>query len=41
LTYGKTLGGVDRIGVGSRYHSLMKRYKQRQPANVSLARGTF
>lgn len=41
VTYGKTLGGGLPIGVVAGTHSLMKRYKAAQPANVSLARGTF
>ena len=41
VTYGKTLGGGLPIGVVASSHKLMKRYKDDQPAYVSLARGTF
>jgi glutamate-1-semialdehyde 2,1-aminomutase len=41
VTYGKTLGGGLPIGVVTGTHQLMKRFKAGQPANVSLARGTF
>ncbi|TYK65743.1 aminotransferase class III-fold pyridoxal phosphate-dependent enzyme [Colwellia echini] len=41
VTYGKTIGGGLPIGVVASSHALMKRYKDKQPAHVSLARGTF
>ncbi|MBU2871833.1 aminotransferase class III-fold pyridoxal phosphate-dependent enzyme [Colwellia sp. E2M01] len=41
VTYGKTIGGGLPIGVVASSHTLMKRYKDKQPAHVSLARGTF
>lgn len=41
VTYGKTLGGGLPVGVVASSHKLMKRYKEKQPAHVSLARGTF
>jgi len=41
VTYGKTIGGGLPIGVVTSSHKLMKRYKEKQPAHVSLARGTF
>jgi glutamate-1-semialdehyde 2,1-aminomutase len=41
VTYGKTLGGGLPIGVVASTHKLMKRFKNKQPAHVSLARGTF
>ena len=41
VTYGKTLGGGYPIGALCGRADLMKRYKDQQPANPSLARGTF
>ncbi|MDO6443385.1 aminotransferase class III-fold pyridoxal phosphate-dependent enzyme [Marinobacter sp. 2_MG-2023] len=41
VTYGKTLGGGLPIGVVAGTHSLMRRFKEDQPVNVSFARGTF
>lgn len=41
VTYGKTLGGGLPVGVLCGRHHLMKRFKDKQPANVSFARGTF
>ena len=41
VTYGKTLGGGLPVGVVCGRHHLMKRFKDKQPANVSFARGTF
>ncbi|MGH8548350.1 MAG: aminotransferase class III-fold pyridoxal phosphate-dependent enzyme [Methylococcales bacterium] len=41
VTYGKTLGGGLPVGVLCGTHSLMKRFKDRQPVNISFARGTF
>ncbi|MAT93723.1 MAG: glutamate-1-semialdehyde 2,1-aminomutase [Halioglobus sp.] len=41
VTYGKTLGGGLPVGVLCGRHGLMKRYRERQPANISFARGTF
>lgn len=41
VTYGKTLGGGLPIGVLAGTHSLMQRFKDDQPVNVSFARGTF
>ncbi len=41
VTYGKTLGGGLPVGVLCGKHSLMKRFKDHQPVNISFARGTF
>ena len=41
VTYGKTLGGGYPVGVLCGRRALMKRYRERQPANISFARGTF
>ncbi|MGJ8679020.1 aminotransferase class III-fold pyridoxal phosphate-dependent enzyme [Paraglaciecola sp.] len=41
VTYGKTLGGGFPVGVLAGTHSLMKRFKQDKPVDVSFARGTF
>ena len=41
VTYGKTLGGGLPVGVLCGRHDLMARFKEKQPANVALARGTF
>ncbi len=41
VTYGKTLGGGLPVGVLCGRHSLMKRFRDDQPANISFARGTF
>jgi len=41
VTYGKTLGGGLPVGVVCGRQHLMKRYKDRRPADVALARGTF
>lgn len=41
VTYGKTLGGGLPVGVLAGTHSLMQRFKNDQPVNVSFARGTF
>lgn len=41
VTYGKTLGGGLPVGVLCGTHTLMKRYRDNQPANISFARGTF
>ncbi|WP_439106846.1 aminotransferase class III-fold pyridoxal phosphate-dependent enzyme [Congregibacter sp.] len=41
VTYGKTLGGGYPVGVLCGTHKLMKRYRDKQPANISFARGTF
>jgi len=41
VTYGKTLGGGLPIGVVCGRRELMKRYRERWPADVCLARGTF
>ncbi|WP_339724709.1 aminotransferase class III-fold pyridoxal phosphate-dependent enzyme [uncultured Paraglaciecola sp.] len=41
VTYGKTLGGGYPVGVLVGTHSLMKRFKDAKPVDVSFARGTF
>ncbi len=41
VTYGKTLGGGLPVGVLCGRHDLMMRFKAKQPANISFARGTF
>jgi glutamate-1-semialdehyde 2,1-aminomutase len=41
VTYGKSLGGGLPVGVVCGRHDLMKRYDQRHPVDVCLARGTF
>lgn len=41
VTYGKTLGGGLPVGVVCGKHSLMKRFRDDQPVNISFARGTF
>lgn len=41
VTYGKTLGGGLPVGVLCGRASLMKRFKDETPANISFARGTF
>lgn len=41
VTYGKTLGGGYPVGVLAGTHSLMKRFKEAKPIEVSFARGTF
>ena len=41
VTYGKTLGGGYPVGVLAGKHTLMKRFREDQPANISFARGTF
>ena len=41
VTYGKTLGGGFPIGVVCGRRDLMKRFRDDQPANICLARGTF
>lgn len=41
VTYGKTLGGGLPVGVVCGKRHLMKRYKEKQPLNISFARGTF
>jgi glutamate-1-semialdehyde 2,1-aminomutase len=41
VTYGKTLGGGLPVGVVAGTHTLMKRFKNNRPADVSFARGTF
>ncbi len=41
VTYGKTLGGGLPVGVLCGRHALMKRFKEKQPVNISFARGTF
>jgi glutamate-1-semialdehyde 2,1-aminomutase len=41
VTYGKTLGGGLPVGVLCGKHSLMQRFKDHQPVNISFARGTF
>ncbi|MEM8563897.1 MAG: aminotransferase class III-fold pyridoxal phosphate-dependent enzyme [Pseudomonadota bacterium] len=41
VTYGKTLGGGLPVGVVCGKHTLMKRFRDDQPANISFARGTF
>ena len=41
VTYGKTLGGGYPVGVLAGTYSLMKRFKEDKPIDVSFARGTF
>ncbi len=41
VTYGKTLGGGLPVGVVCGRHTLMKRFRDDQPVNISFARGTF
>ena len=41
VTYGKTLGGGLPVGVLCGRHEWMKRYREDQPVDVCLARGTF
>jgi glutamate-1-semialdehyde 2,1-aminomutase len=41
VTYGKTLGGGLPVGVLCGRHDWMKRYRDNQPVDVCLARGTF
>lgn len=41
ITYGKTLGGGLPVGIVCGKKALMKRYKDKHPANISFARGTF
>lgn len=41
VTYGKTLGGGFPIGAVAGTYSLMKRFKDDKPVDVSFARGTF
>ena len=41
ITYGKTLGGGLPIGALCGKHSLMKRYRDDNPADICFARGTF
>jgi glutamate-1-semialdehyde 2,1-aminomutase len=41
VTYGKTLGGGYPVGVLAGTHTLMKRFKEDKPVDVSFARGTF
>ena len=41
VTYGKTLGGGYPVGVLAGTYSLMKRFKENKPVDVSFARGTF
>jgi glutamate-1-semialdehyde 2,1-aminomutase len=41
VTYGKTLGGGYPVGVLAGTFSLMKRFKDDKPVDVSFARGTF
>jgi glutamate-1-semialdehyde 2,1-aminomutase len=41
VTYGKTLGGGLPVGVVCGTHRLMKRYRERKPADICFARGTF
>jgi len=41
VTYGKSLGGGLPVGVVCGRRDLMKRYDERHPADVCLARGTF
>ena len=41
VTYGKTLGGGYPVGVLAGTYSLMKRFKEKKPVDVSFARGTF
>ncbi|MFT5923804.1 MAG: glutamate-1-semialdehyde 2,1-aminomutase [Paraglaciecola sp.] len=41
VTYGKTLGGGYPVGVLAGTYSLMKRFKDDKPVDVSFARGTF
>lgn len=41
VTYGKTLGGGLPVGVVCGKKELMKRFKDKQPAHICFARGTF
>jgi glutamate-1-semialdehyde 2,1-aminomutase len=41
VTYGKTLGGGLPVGVVCGRAALMKRYRERRPADICFARGTF
>ena len=41
VTYGKTLGGGLPVGVVCGRRDLMQRYRQKQPADICFARGTF
>ena len=41
VTYGKSLGGGLPVGVVCGRRELMRRYDERRPLNVCLARGTF
>lgn len=41
VTYGKTLGGGFPVGVVCGRRDLMRRFDERRPADVCLARGTF
>ncbi|MBL4631457.1 MAG: aminotransferase class III-fold pyridoxal phosphate-dependent enzyme [Paraglaciecola sp.] len=41
VTFGKTIGGGYPVGVLAGTHSLMKRFKDDKPVDVSFARGTF
>jgi glutamate-1-semialdehyde 2,1-aminomutase len=41
VTYGKTIGGGYPVGVLAGTYSLMKRFKDDKPVDVSFARGTF
>jgi glutamate-1-semialdehyde 2,1-aminomutase len=41
ITYGKTLGGGLPVGVVCGRRELMRRYREDQPGDICLARGTF
>lgn len=41
VTYGKTLGGGYPVGVVCGKHKWMKRWKEKRPADICFARGTF
>ena len=41
VTYGKTLGGGFPVGVVCGKRELMRRFDERRPADICLARGTF
>ncbi len=41
VTYGKTLGGGFPVGVVCGTHSLMRRFRDDRPGDISFARGTF
>ena len=41
VTYGKTLGGGFPVGVVCGRRDLMRRYRDKRPADISFARGTF